>query len=78
MKHEVKIMKIMERGQVTIPKKLREKYGIYKNTEVDFVPEKDGLLLKKRKAAPGRHREVFGILKKNTSTDSYIEKIRGR
>ncbi len=70
-------MKIMERGQVTIPKKLREKYGIYKNTEVDFVPEKDGLLLKKRKADPGRHREVFGILKKNTSTDSYIEKIRG-
>ncbi len=71
-------MKIMERGQVTIPKKLREKYGIYKNTEVDFVPEEDGLLLKKRKTDPDQHREVFGILQKNTRTDAYIEKIRGR
>jgi AbrB family looped-hinge helix DNA binding protein len=29
-------MKIGERGQITIPKKLREKYGFFPNIEVEF------------------------------------------
>ncbi len=38
-------MRISERGQVTIPQALREKYGLLTNTEVEFVPDGNGLRL---------------------------------
>ena len=71
-------MKIMERGQVTIPKKYRDKYGISKDTEIDFIPRDEGLLIVKKTLKHTPFREVFGILKKNARTDDYIERIRGR
>ena len=71
-------MKIMERGQITIPKKLREKYGLQSNTEVEFLPVKDGLLLVKKASVKSPFREVYGILNKNIRTDDYIDEIRGR
>lgn len=71
-------MKIMERGQITIPKKFREMYGIKKDTELDFLPLKEGLLIVKKNREHTPCKEVFGILKKNEMTDKYIEDIRGR
>ena len=71
-------MKIGERGQVTIPKKIREKYGLMLNIEVDFVPEETGVLIKKKHRGSSPVEQVYGILKKKASTDSYIEQIRGR
>jgi AbrB family looped-hinge helix DNA binding protein len=41
-------MKIGERGQVTIPKNIREKYGLMPYIEVEFVLEKTGVLIKKK------------------------------
>ncbi|MBW1937038.1 MAG: AbrB/MazE/SpoVT family DNA-binding domain-containing protein [Deltaproteobacteria bacterium] len=38
-------MKIGERGQVTIPKAIRERYGFLPNREVEFVPTDKGVLL---------------------------------
>lgn len=38
-------MRISERGQVTIPLELRERYGLLANTEVQFVPDENGLRL---------------------------------
>jgi AbrB family looped-hinge helix DNA binding protein len=70
-------MKMMERGQITIPKKYREKYGITRSTELEFVPVDEGLLLVKKTGGHSPLREVYGILKKNTSTDAYIDRIRG-
>jgi bifunctional DNA-binding transcriptional regulator/antitoxin component of YhaV-PrlF toxin-antitoxin module len=71
-------MKMMERGQITIPRKYREKYGITKSTELEFVPTDEGLLLVKKTSGHSPLRQVYGILKKNTSTDAYIDRIRGR
>jgi len=71
-------MKVMERGQVTIPKKYRQQYGIYQNTEVDFIPKDNGLLIVKKNTENKIFKEVYGILKrKNECTDKYIKKIRG-
>ena len=42
-------MKIGRRGQVTIAKKIREKYGFMPYIEVEFVPEDTGVLIKKKK-----------------------------
>ena len=71
-------MKIGERGQVTIPKEMRERYGLMPHIEVEFVEEKSGVLIKKRARHTSPVEKVFGILNKNTSTDDFIEDIRGR
>ena len=71
-------MKIGERGQITIPKEIREKYGFLPKIEVEFVPEDSGVLIKKRARHSSPVQKVYGILKKNTKTDDIIEAIRGR
>jgi AbrB family looped-hinge helix DNA binding protein len=71
-------MKIGERGQITIPKEIREKYGLLPNIEVEFVPEESGVLLRKRARHSSPVEQVYGILKKNTKTDDLIEALRGR
>ena len=71
-------MKIGERGQVTIPKKMRGKYGLLPQMEIEFVEEKSGILLTKMVRHKSPVDKVYGILKKDTSTDDYIESIRGR
>ena len=38
-------MKILERGQLTIPKKYRDRYGIRQDTELDILPTENGLLI---------------------------------
>lgn len=42
-------MRINSKGQVTIPKRIREKYGFLPNTEVEFE-EKDGMVRLVKKA----------------------------
>jgi AbrB family looped-hinge helix DNA binding protein len=71
-------MKIGERGQVTIPKNIREKYGLLPQIEVDFVPQEKGVLIRKKTKHVSPVDQVFGILKKNAQTDPFIESIRGR
>ena len=71
-------MKIGERGQITIPKTLREKYGLFPNIDVEFIEEKEGIKLVKKTVRKSPVREVYGILKKSGKTDDYIEEIRGR
>jgi AbrB family looped-hinge helix DNA binding protein len=71
-------MKVSERGQVTIPKKLRDRYGLHAEVEIDFVPDDEGIRVKKHTAASHPVREVFGILKRPSEVDTYIEEIRGR
>ncbi len=71
-------MKIGERGQITIPKKLREKYGLFPNMEIEFVPEASGVRIQKKTKQRSPIKEVYGILGKKQRTDEYIEEIRGR
>ena len=46
-------MRISQRGQVTIPKKLRDRFGMHHNVEVEVVPTEDGLLIRTRTDDPG-------------------------
>ena len=71
-------MKMGERGQVTIPKKIREKYGLMPYIEVEFVPEDAGVLIRKKSVQSSPVEQVYGILKKKAHTDDYIEAVRGR
>lgn len=46
-------MRITSKGQVTIPKEIRDEFGFLPGTEVDFVREGDEIRILKR---PGRRR----------------------
>ena len=76
-------MRISERGQITIPKRLREQFGLNHNVEVEIIATERGLLIQKRAAALHPVDRVAGILDKDAlgagvSVDDYIEEIRGR
>ena len=74
----ISAMKVSERGQVTIPKKLRDEFGMNHNIEAEFVPTEEGLLLKKFITPSHPLERVFGIFESIGSTDEFIEAIRGR
>ncbi len=71
-------MKIGERGQITIPKVLREQYGLFPNLEVEIIPENSGLLIRKKIIHTSPVQKVYGILRKNTNTDDIIQAMRGK
>ena len=76
-------MKIGERGQVTIPKHIRERFGLCPNSEVEFQVEDGRVILKKSPKRlnlenwKGRGKNSFKKLG-FASVDQYIEDIRGR
>ena len=72
-------MKISERGQTTIPKVLRERFGLYQDVEVDISTTEQGLLIRKRTTAVHPVDRVAGVLDGvDFDIDEYIEEIRGR
>ena len=71
-------MRISERGQITIPKRLRDRFGMNPDVEVEITPTEHGLLIQKRTAARHPVERVYAILGGGESTDDYIEEIRGR
>lgn len=71
-------MKIGQRGQVTIPKELREKFGLLPNMEEEFVADEEGIKIQKSRVRKSNVMDVFGILKRPGKTDKYMEEIRGR
>lgn len=58
-------MKVTEKGQVTIPKELRDELGIGVGTEVEFERSDDGIVVRKRNRSPTRGRQL-------------AERLRGR
>ena len=62
-------MRISERGQITIPKALRERFGMNHNVEVEITPTDKGLLIHKRRAAKHPVERVYAILGSAGNTD---------
>jgi AbrB family looped-hinge helix DNA binding protein len=71
-------MKLTSKGQLTVPKKLREKFGLGTNTEVDVIEDGNALRIVKKSGAATAADKVYGILGRRSSTDKLIESIRGR
>jgi AbrB family looped-hinge helix DNA binding protein len=76
-------MKIGERGQVTIPKDLRSRFGLGPATEVEFSVQSDTLVLKKI-GKPLRLKRWKGKCKGSLeklgyrTIEEYIRDARGR
>jgi AbrB family looped-hinge helix DNA binding protein len=78
-------MRVTSKGQVTIPKHLRQRTGIRPGAEVDFS-ERDGEVIVS-KAAKSRRRpaddfeayldRVTGIVDLGMTTDEFMELLRG-
>jgi len=68
---------VAERGQVTIPKQLRQRMGITPRTVLDFHEEHGRLIAIK---ASGRDpvSRVVGCLKLNKTTNALVEALRGK
>ena len=70
---------VTSKGQVTIPKELREKFGIEPCAQVDFVAASDGIRLRKV-VDRSKRLGVFGCLKKELAGRSgkeLLDELRG-
>lgn len=65
-----------ERGQVTIPKALRDRLGIRAGEVLDF-DEEEGHLVAYKTAASDPVEAVYGILRLEGGTDSFVAELRG-
>ena len=71
--------KITSKGQVTIPKRIRDSLGLETGSEVEFGLGRDGEIVLKTKAKPrkGRFDELVGTLDLGMTTDEFMRMIRG-
>ena len=76
-------MTVGERGQITIPKALRERFGLAPGADVEFAVVDDTLVLRKARRKldlskwKGYCRESFAELG-DQGVDEFIEDVRGR
>ena len=68
---------VSEKGQVTIPKPLRERLGIRPGQVLD-LHEEQGRLVATKVTAQDPVESVYGILKLARPTDDVITSLRGR
>jgi AbrB family looped-hinge helix DNA binding protein len=75
-------MRITSKGQVTIPKAIRDSFGLLPGTEVEFVPDEDEVRVRKAKAGRRRGEEFIEHLHKagenfTMSTEEIMRLTRG-
>ncbi len=70
-------MQISERGQVTIPQELRERFGLLPHTEVEFSV-RDGMLVINKKAETRRLQidRLYGRKQFGKTTDELMQLLR--
>ena len=71
-------MKVGERGQITIPRAIRERHGLGPAVEVEIVEEGGRLVLRKAGLRECPIDRFIGVLAGKESTDELIEELRGR
>lgn len=69
---------LSEKGQVTIPKRLREDLGLVPGTVLDFTEENGRLVARRLQCeSPIKKWRGQGRLPKGTSVDAYLKAARG-
>lgn len=68
---------VSEKGQVTIPKAIRDRLGIRAGAVLE-MREEGGRIVATKRVAEDAAASAFGILKLGRSTDRLIEELRGK
>jgi antitoxin PrlF len=68
--------RVSEKGQVTIPKPMRERLGIRAGEAVEFREERGRLILEKAMARDALD-ELYGVLDLGRGTDEFVKDLRG-
>lgn len=68
---------VSEKGQITIPKELRERLGIRPGQVLDFSADERGRLIATKASSRGALDELYGVLKLAKSTDEIMRELRG-
>jgi AbrB family looped-hinge helix DNA binding protein len=68
---------VSEKGQVTIPKALRDRLGIRPGQALEFDEER-GRLVATKALADDPFADVRGILQLDQPTDEFIDELRGK
>jgi AbrB family looped-hinge helix DNA binding protein len=70
---------VTSKGQVTIPKQLRDRFGIEPGAQVDFIPVSDGIRLRKV-VDISKQSGILGCLKKELAGQTVgqlLDELRG-
>ncbi len=74
-------MRVSEKGQVTIPKDIRDAFGIGSGTEVEFVQDGGAIVVRKVVTTNSRGRQIVermrGLGEGNMTTDEIMALTRG-
>ena len=68
---------VSEKGQVTIPKRLRERLGIRAGETLEFDDEA-GRLVAWKASDRDPVDELFGVLELEGGTDAFVDSVRGK
>ena len=68
---------VSEKGQVTIPKRLRDRLGIRAGEVLDFEEEEEGRLVARKASTVDPVDAVYGVLALGASTDEILDQLRG-
>ena len=67
---------ITTKGQVTIPKELRDQFGLHPGEMVEFVVENGAVVVRKR-ADHVHLRNWVGALPLDVGVDEFVDELRG-
>ncbi len=68
---------VSEKGQVTIPKPIREKLGLRPGSVIEFQTRNGTLIGKKTESSEDPVIAVTGIIKLSEAVDEYLAAVRG-
>lgn len=70
------VSRLTAKGQVTIPKPLRESLGLEPGHELEFE-EREGTLLVRRRTPVDPLHELVGLVTERIDIDAYLDETRG-
>jgi AbrB family looped-hinge helix DNA binding protein len=67
---------VSEKGQITIPKRLRDRLGLHPGTVLDFE-EVDGRLMGRKLVRADHLDDLVGVIELPGGVDVYLDEVRG-